>query len=212
MKRFRDFLKDRSGATALTFALMLVPIMGMTGLAVDYSVATNERATLQDAADAAALAGASVFTGAKHASCRSSREGLSQGKSRDGQVRCSHSQFQRCEPANNRQPRWPDSNNVHAYPQSGHDSGWCQCTSLGTPEAEQRRDKIWGYVWLLGKEDLDHRRSPGADRRTGRWDRYLRSPEQNGRRWPRNRLQNNGSHERTASFSASTQSSTSRWK
>ncbi|ATU93014.1 TadE/TadG family type IV pilus assembly protein [Phyllobacterium zundukense] len=64
MKRFRDFLKDRSGATALTFALMLVPIMGMTGLAVDYSVATNERATLQDAADAAALAGASVFTGA----------------------------------------------------------------------------------------------------------------------------------------------------
>ncbi len=43
---------------------MLVPILGVTGLAVDYSVATNERAVLQDAADTAALAGASVFTGA----------------------------------------------------------------------------------------------------------------------------------------------------
>ncbi len=43
MKLFRDFLKDRSGATAVTFGLMLVPILGVTGLAVDYSVATNER-------------------------------------------------------------------------------------------------------------------------------------------------------------------------
>ena len=64
MKLFRDFLKDRSGATAVTFGLMLVPILGVTGLAVDYGVATNERGRLQDAADAAALAGASVFTGA----------------------------------------------------------------------------------------------------------------------------------------------------
>jgi Flp pilus assembly protein TadG len=64
MKRFRDFLNDRRGATALTFGLLLVPIMGMTGLAVDYSLASNERSKLQNAADAAALAGASVFTGA----------------------------------------------------------------------------------------------------------------------------------------------------
>jgi Flp pilus assembly protein TadG len=64
MKRLREFLKDRRGATALTFALLLVPIMGMTGLAVDYSIASNERSKLQDAADAAALAGASIFTGA----------------------------------------------------------------------------------------------------------------------------------------------------
>ena len=37
MKKFRNFLKDRSGATAVTFGLLLVPLMGMTGLAVDYS-------------------------------------------------------------------------------------------------------------------------------------------------------------------------------
>jgi Flp pilus assembly protein TadG len=67
MKRFRDFLKDRSGATAMTFGLMLVPIMGMTGLAVDYSLASNERSKLQNAADSAALAGASIFTGANAA-------------------------------------------------------------------------------------------------------------------------------------------------
>jgi Flp pilus assembly protein TadG len=64
MKRLREFLKDRRGVTALTFALLLVPIMGMTGLVVDYSIASNERSKLQDAADAAALAGASIFTGA----------------------------------------------------------------------------------------------------------------------------------------------------
>ncbi|TXR46589.1 TadE/TadG family type IV pilus assembly protein [Phyllobacterium endophyticum] len=63
MKKIQKFLKDRSGATAITFGLMLVPLMGMTGLAVDYSVASNERSKLQNAADSAALAGASIFTG-----------------------------------------------------------------------------------------------------------------------------------------------------
>ncbi|CAN7162693.1 pilus assembly protein [Phyllobacterium sp. LjRoot231] len=63
MKKFTKFLKDSSGATAVTFGLLLVPLMGMTGLAVDYSVASNERSKLQNAADAAALAGASIFTG-----------------------------------------------------------------------------------------------------------------------------------------------------
>lgn len=67
MKRIRDFLRDRSGATAVTFTLLLVPIMGMTGLAVDYSRASNDRSRLQNAADAAALAGASIFTGANSA-------------------------------------------------------------------------------------------------------------------------------------------------
>ncbi|EJN05155.1 TadE/TadG family type IV pilus assembly protein [Phyllobacterium sp. YR531] len=63
MKKIRNFLKDRSGATAVTFALLLVPIVGMTGLAVDYTRASTDRARLQGAADSAALAGASVFTG-----------------------------------------------------------------------------------------------------------------------------------------------------
>ncbi len=47
MKKFTKFLKDRSGATAVTFGLLLVPLLGMTGLAVDYSLASNERSKLQ---------------------------------------------------------------------------------------------------------------------------------------------------------------------
>jgi Flp pilus assembly protein TadG len=67
MKKIRNFLKDRSGATAITFGILLIPIMGMTGLAVDYGLASNERSKLQNAADSAALAGASVFTGTNSA-------------------------------------------------------------------------------------------------------------------------------------------------
>jgi Flp pilus assembly protein TadG len=63
MKKFTKFLKDRSGATAVTFAVLLVPLMGMTGLAVDYSRASSDRSELQNAADAAVLAGASIYTG-----------------------------------------------------------------------------------------------------------------------------------------------------
>lgn len=63
MSKFKQFLRDKRGATALTFGLLLVPLMGMTGLALDYTVASNERVNLQNAADTAALAGASVFTG-----------------------------------------------------------------------------------------------------------------------------------------------------
>lgn len=67
MKKIRNFLKDRSGATAITFGLLLIPIMGMTGLAVDYSLASNERSKLQNAADSAALAGASIYIGTNSA-------------------------------------------------------------------------------------------------------------------------------------------------
>ncbi|QND51631.1 hypothetical protein HB779_06760 [Phyllobacterium sp. 628] len=63
MKKFKDFLKDKSGATALTFGLLLVPLLGMTGLAVDYTRASSDRADLQNAADAAVLWGASTYDG-----------------------------------------------------------------------------------------------------------------------------------------------------
>ncbi len=63
MKKFTKFLKDSSGATAVTFGLLLVPLMGMTGLAVDYSRASNDRSELQNAADAAVLAGAAIYVG-----------------------------------------------------------------------------------------------------------------------------------------------------
>jgi hypothetical protein len=67
MKNLRQFIKDRRGATAITFALLLVPLLGFAGLAVDYSRASNDRSRLQNAADAAALAAASVFTGSNKA-------------------------------------------------------------------------------------------------------------------------------------------------
>ncbi len=57
---FRFFRSDRSGSVAIMFALALVPLLGLMGAAVDYSRATASRADLQAAADAAALAGASV--------------------------------------------------------------------------------------------------------------------------------------------------------
>ncbi|MEP7453103.1 TadE/TadG family type IV pilus assembly protein [Phyllobacterium sp. SB3] len=63
MKKIRNFLKDRSGATAVTFGLMLIPIAGVTGLAVDYTRASNDRSELQNAADAAVLSGAQIYDG-----------------------------------------------------------------------------------------------------------------------------------------------------
>lgn len=72
MKKIRNFLKDRSGATAVTFALLLVPMVGMTGLAVDYTRASSDRSRLQGIADSAALAGASVFTGENKAAAEAS--------------------------------------------------------------------------------------------------------------------------------------------
>ncbi|MEJ1158214.1 vWA domain-containing protein [Prosthecomicrobium sp. N25] len=49
---------DTRGNTMVTFAVMLVPLMGVAGGAVDYNRVTAARVTLQDAADAATIAGA----------------------------------------------------------------------------------------------------------------------------------------------------------
>jgi Flp pilus assembly protein TadG len=55
--RLIHFKQDEDGAVAIMFALALLPIMGMAGASVDYSKATKDRARLQQAVDAAALAG-----------------------------------------------------------------------------------------------------------------------------------------------------------
>jgi Flp pilus assembly protein TadG/uncharacterized protein YegL len=52
------FRHDRAGNVALTFALALLPLMGAVGIAVDYSMASRQRAVIQSALDAAMLAGA----------------------------------------------------------------------------------------------------------------------------------------------------------
>ena len=52
----RGFWTDRKGNVALTFALLMIPIFGATGVALDYSMASAYRTDMQKALDATALA------------------------------------------------------------------------------------------------------------------------------------------------------------
>ena len=53
---FRGRLSGERGATATVFALLLVPMLGFAAIAVDIGALYAERARLQVAADAAAIA------------------------------------------------------------------------------------------------------------------------------------------------------------
>jgi Flp pilus assembly protein TadG len=52
---FNKFRHDSKGTVAVIFAISLLPVLLAVGLAVDYSVASNTKAKLDSAADAAAL-------------------------------------------------------------------------------------------------------------------------------------------------------------
>ena len=52
----RRFFRDRRGNVAIIFALSLIPIIFLTGMALDFTAAAQKRARLNAAADAAALA------------------------------------------------------------------------------------------------------------------------------------------------------------
>jgi hypothetical protein len=52
----KRFACNERGTVAVIFALALIPVLGMTGLGLDYAVALRADSKLQDAADAAALA------------------------------------------------------------------------------------------------------------------------------------------------------------
>lgn len=52
---FTAFLDDRRGAMAVVFALTLLPVLGVTGAAVDYGILNATQASLQARADAIAL-------------------------------------------------------------------------------------------------------------------------------------------------------------
>lgn len=60
---FVRFLQDRRGAIAPMFAVALVPLVAITGAAVDYSRANSVRSSMQAALDAAALALSKDVTG-----------------------------------------------------------------------------------------------------------------------------------------------------
>ncbi len=53
----RRFTGDRKGNVAIIFAFSLMPIALLTGMGIDYTVATQKKAMLDAAADAAALSG-----------------------------------------------------------------------------------------------------------------------------------------------------------
>ena len=55
LPRLRDLLRNRNGSIAITFALSLVPMLALSGAAVDYGRATNARAKLQAALDGIVL-------------------------------------------------------------------------------------------------------------------------------------------------------------
>ncbi|MCC2097898.1 MAG: hypothetical protein KDJ29_13450 [Hyphomicrobiales bacterium] len=57
-RMFGRFLRDRDGAVAIMFALCFIAIIGIVGLALDYSRAATERENLQSATDAAVQAAA----------------------------------------------------------------------------------------------------------------------------------------------------------
>jgi len=63
MTRFlKKLTSNQSGATALMFALLLIPLLGMVGLAIDTARAYSVKLRLQEAIDSAALAGAKNVT------------------------------------------------------------------------------------------------------------------------------------------------------
>lgn len=56
MSRARHFLRDKSGNFSMITAIMLIPLAGMSGAALDYSVALSARSKLQQTCDFASLA------------------------------------------------------------------------------------------------------------------------------------------------------------
>jgi len=61
-KQVREFGRNAKGQVALIFALVMLPIAGSVGAAVDYSTANSVRSKLQSAMEAAVLAGAADQT------------------------------------------------------------------------------------------------------------------------------------------------------
>jgi Flp pilus assembly protein TadG len=62
LRTLSRLIADETGAIAMTFAMLLVPMMLIVGGVVDYARMIQYRASLQNAVDQAAIAGAAVFT------------------------------------------------------------------------------------------------------------------------------------------------------
>jgi Flp pilus assembly protein TadG len=62
----RQFMTDRVGNLAMTFALVSVPLLGSIGAAVDYAQLVNSQRHLQDAIDGAAVSAAASMIAGMH--------------------------------------------------------------------------------------------------------------------------------------------------
>jgi hypothetical protein len=77
--------RDGAGNVAITFAIALIPVVGMVGAAVDYSRASNYRTELQAAADAAAVGAVAKSSPAMAAAGIMSADGAIASGVTDGQ-------------------------------------------------------------------------------------------------------------------------------
>lgn len=59
---YRDFVNCRRGNFAISFAILIPVVMGLTGAVVDFAVFQRQQANMQSAADAAALSAAKEMT------------------------------------------------------------------------------------------------------------------------------------------------------
>ncbi|SFV14602.1 Flp pilus assembly protein TadG [Methylobacterium sp. 174MFSha1.1] len=69
-----SLMRDRDGGIGIIFGLSLIPIVGLVGLGVDYGMAITNRARLDRAADASALA--AVVTAKAYVAANSSQFGV----------------------------------------------------------------------------------------------------------------------------------------
>ena len=135
MKKIRNFLKDRSGATAITFGLLLIPIMGMTGLAVDYSLASNERSQIAERCRLPPPWPALRFSPARIRRRRKRvHEPIFKANLGDGSARRCDINFNASNQKVKRYNQRPDQHTVHASvePGQGRDGG--ECDGIGAVE------------------------------------------------------------------------------
>src|SRR4051794_1779304 len=84
---FRIFARDRQGAVAMMFALALVPLLLVSGAAIEYSRSTRVQADLQSAVDGAALAaGRSVLDESRRDLAKLARDAFDAAFRRDGGI------------------------------------------------------------------------------------------------------------------------------
>jgi Flp pilus assembly protein TadG len=76
MTPVRDLLHCRRGNVALMFGLLAIPIFGLAGAAIDYSIAARDRGSLQEAIDAGALAGSRLLNVQSEAQARAQAEAM----------------------------------------------------------------------------------------------------------------------------------------